>query len=70
MSGFSSGDTAWILAATSMVVLMTMGIGFFYGGMVRRENVVSMISLLFVSMVLVSLQWVLEAIASALETMC
>lgn len=59
MSGFSSGDTAWILVATSMVVLMTMGLGFFYGGMVRRKNVVSMISLSFVSMVLVSLQWVL-----------
>ncbi|WP_338252156.1 ammonium transporter [Pyrodictium abyssi] len=59
MPGFSSGDAAWILAATSMVVLMTMGLGFFYGGMVRRKNVVSMISLSFVSMVLVSLQWVL-----------
>ena len=59
MTGFSSGDTAWILAATSMVVLMTMGLGFFYGGMVRRKNVVSMVSLSFVSLALVSLQWIL-----------
>ncbi|MDD1652401.1 MAG: hypothetical protein LUO86_05135, partial [Methanomicrobiales archaeon] len=34
-----SGDTAWILAATALVMLMTPGVGFFYGGMVRRKNV-------------------------------
>nr|WP_269082815.1 hypothetical protein [Pyrodictium occultum] len=57
MAAFSSGDTAWLLASTSMVVLMTMGLGFFYGGMVRRKNAVSMIILSFVSLALVSLQW-------------
>ncbi|ALL01040.1 Ammonium transporter [Pyrodictium delaneyi] len=58
MSGFNPGDTAWILTATSMVVLMTLGLGFFYGGMVRRKNVISMVSLSFVSLALVSIQWV------------
>ncbi|RUM47420.1 MAG: ammonium transporter [Hyperthermus sp.] len=59
MGDFNTGDTAWVLMATSMVVLMTMGLGFFYGGMVRRKNVVSMISLSFISMVLVSIQWII-----------
>jgi Amt family ammonium transporter len=54
-----SGDTAWILASTALVVLMTPGVGLFYGGMVRRKSVVSMISLSFVALALVSIQWVL-----------
>jgi ammonia channel protein AmtB len=35
----NTGDTAWILAATALVMLMTPGVGFFYGGMVRKKNV-------------------------------
>jgi ammonium transporter, Amt family len=54
-----SGDTAWILAATALVMLMTPGVGFFYGGMVRRKNVISMIALAFIAFALVSIQWVL-----------
>ena len=54
-----SGDTAWILASTALVVLMTPGVGLFYAGMVRNKNVVSMIALSFVALVLVSIQWVL-----------
>jgi Amt family ammonium transporter len=54
-----SGDTAWILAATALVMLMTPGVGFFYGGMVRRKNVISMIALSFIVFALVSIQWVL-----------
>jgi Amt family ammonium transporter len=54
-----SGDTAWILASTALVVLMTPGVGLFYAGMVRRKSVVSMISLSFVALALVSIQWVL-----------
>ncbi|MDD1654302.1 MAG: ammonium transporter [Methanomicrobiales archaeon] len=54
-----SGDTAWILAATALVMLMTPGVGFFYGGMVRRKNVISMIALSFIAFALVSIQWVL-----------
>ena len=51
--------TAWVLASTAMVVLMTFGVAFFYAGLVRRKNVVSMISLGLIAIVIVSLQWVL-----------
>ncbi len=54
-----SGDTAWLLVSTAMVMLMVPGVGLFYAGMVRRKNVVSMFSLSFVVLALVSLQWVL-----------
>jgi Amt family ammonium transporter len=54
-----TGDTAWILASTALVMLMTPGVGFFYGGMVRRKNVISMIALSFIVFALVSIQWVL-----------
>lgn len=55
----SAGDTAWVLAATALVMLMTPGVGFFYGGLVRRKNIISMIALSFVSFALISVQWVL-----------
>jgi ammonium transporter, Amt family len=51
--------TAWVLAATALVMLMTPGVGFFYGGLVRRKNVISMIALAFIAFALVSIQWVL-----------
>jgi Amt family ammonium transporter len=54
-----SGATAWILAATALVMIMTPGVGFFYGGLVRRKNLISMITLSFVAFALVSIQWVL-----------
>ena len=54
-----SGDTAWVLVSTALVMLMTPGVGFFYGGMVRRKNVIAMIALSFIVFALVSIQWVL-----------
>jgi Amt family ammonium transporter len=54
-----SGDTAWILISTALVLLMTPGVGLFYGGMVRKKSVVSMLSLSFVALALISIQWVL-----------
>jgi ammonium transporter, Amt family len=54
-----SGATAWILASTALVMLMTPGVGFFYGGLVRKKNFISMITLSFVAFALVSIQWVL-----------
>jgi Amt family ammonium transporter len=54
-----SGATAWILASTALVMIMTPGVGFFYGGLVRRKNLISMITLSFVAFALVSIQWVL-----------
>jgi Amt family ammonium transporter len=54
-----SGDTAWILVSTALVMLMTPGVGLFYGGMVRKKSVVSMLSFSFVALALISIQWVL-----------
>ncbi len=55
----NAGDTAWVLASTALVMLMTPGVGFFYGGLVRRKNLVSMITLSLVAFALISVQWVL-----------
>jgi Amt family ammonium transporter len=54
-----TGTTAWILAATALVALMTPGVGFFYGGLARKKNFIAMIMLAFVAFALVSIQWVL-----------
>ena len=52
-----SGDTAWVLVSTAMVMLMIPGVGLFYGGLVRKKDVVSMIGLSFLALALVSVQW-------------
>ncbi|NYT04853.1 MAG: ammonium transporter [Methanomicrobiales archaeon] len=54
-----SGDTAFILICTALVMLMTPGVGLFYGGLVRRKNLISMFALSFVAFAVVSIQWVL-----------
>jgi Amt family ammonium transporter len=53
-----TGDTAWVLASTALVMLMTPGVGLFYGGLVRSKTVVSMIGLSFLAFAIASLQWV------------
>jgi Amt family ammonium transporter len=55
----SSGDTAWVLTASALVLLMTPGLAFFYGGLVRKKNIVSTIMYSFVSIGLVGVVWVL-----------
>jgi ammonium transporter, Amt family len=55
----NSGDTAWILISSAMVLLMTPGLAFFYGGMVRRKNVLSVLMQCFIIMCVLSIQWVL-----------
>jgi len=55
----NSGDTAWVLISSAMVLLMTPGLAFFYGGMVRRKNVLSVLMQCFIIMCVLSLQWVL-----------
>jgi len=54
-----SGDTAWLLASSALVMLMTPGVALFYGGMVRQKNVVSTITMSFAALGLVGLLWVL-----------
>ena len=58
-SAVNTGDTAWVLTAAALVMLMTPAVGFFYGGMVRSKNVVSVIKQSVVILALVSIQWVL-----------
>jgi Amt family ammonium transporter len=55
----NSGDTAWVLASTALVMLMTPGLAFFYGGMVRRKNVLGVLMQCFTVLCVLSLQWVL-----------
>jgi Amt family ammonium transporter len=54
-----TGTTAWLLTSTALVMLMTPGVGFFYGGLVRRKNFISMVALSFIVFAIVSIQWVL-----------
>ncbi|MFA4981043.1 MAG: ammonium transporter [Candidatus Omnitrophota bacterium] len=56
----NSGDTAWILMSTALVMLMTTpGLALFYGGLVRRKNVLATMMQSFFVMCLISIQWVL-----------
>jgi Amt family ammonium transporter len=55
---YNTGDTAWILVAAAMVLLMTPGLAFFYGGMVRGKNVLGMLAQNFVTMGVVSVLWI------------
>lgn len=55
----NSGDIAWVLTATALVMIMTPAVGFFYGGLVRRKNLVSTIVQCFVIFAVVSLVWAL-----------
>ncbi len=55
----NAGDTAWILVCCSLVLLMTPALAFFYGGMVRRKNILSTLTLSFIFMALIGVQWVL-----------
>ena len=53
----NSGDTAWLLVSTALVLLMTPGLAFFYGGMVRKKNVLSTLMMSFVMLAVVSVLW-------------
>ncbi len=57
--GIDKGDTAWILVSTALVMLMTPGLAFFYGGMVRKKNVLGTMMHSFFILCLISVQWVL-----------
>jgi Amt family ammonium transporter len=59
IQGINSGDTAWILVSTAFVMLMTApGLAFFYGGLVRRKNVLSTMMQSFFLLCLISIQWI------------
>ena len=63
-----SGAIAWVLASTALVMIMTPGVGFFYGGLVRKKNFIDMITLSFVAFALVSIQWVLIGYSLGIRT--
>jgi ammonium transporter, Amt family len=53
-----SGDTAWMLISSALVLLMTPGLALFYGGMVRKKNVLSTFMYSFIALAIVTVQWV------------
>jgi Amt family ammonium transporter len=55
----NSGDTAWVLASTALVLLMTPGLAFFYGGMVRTKSVLNMMMMSVITIAIVSVIWVI-----------
>jgi Amt family ammonium transporter len=54
-----TGDTAWVLVSTALVMLMTPGLALFYGGMVRGKNVLGTIMQNFIAIAIVSVQWIM-----------
>jgi Amt family ammonium transporter len=58
-AAINAGDTAWLLASAALVMLMTPALGFFYGGLVRRKNVLSTLMHSWFILALISVQWVL-----------
>src|ERR1700691_1442587 len=57
-SSINSGDVAWMLASSALVMIMTPAVGFFYGGMVSSKNVVSGLKPSVLILSLISVQWV------------
>ncbi|MEW6143071.1 MAG: ammonium transporter [Chloroflexota bacterium] len=53
----NAGDTAWVLISAALVMLMTPAVGFFYGGVAGRKNVVNILAQSFIVLCLVSIQW-------------
>ncbi|HXM18753.1 MAG TPA: ammonium transporter [Candidatus Tumulicola sp.] len=59
MLKIDAGDTAWVLASTALVMLMTPAVGFFYGGLVRKKNVLATLMHSLFILCLISVQWAL-----------
>jgi Amt family ammonium transporter len=59
MNTINAGDTAWLLISSALVLVMTPALAFFYGGMVRKKNILSTLNLSFIMMCLISVQWLL-----------
>ena len=62
-----SGDTAWMLVSTGLVLLMTPGLAFFYAGMVRRKNVLGTMMQSWILMGLVSVEWAMIGYSMAFD---
>jgi Amt family ammonium transporter len=62
---FNSADISWMLVASAMVLIMTPGLGFFYGGMVQKKNVISTILQSFIALGIISVVWVIVGFSLA-----
>jgi Amt family ammonium transporter len=65
ITNIDSGDTAWMLTATGLVLLMTPGLAFFYGGMVHQRNIISTMMQSYIAMGIVSVVWVVVGFSIA-----
>ena len=63
--GVNAGDTAWLLVSSALVLLMTPGLAYFYGGMVNNKNVISTMLQSFVAMGVISVLWVVVGFSLA-----
>ncbi len=63
-----TGDTAWLLAASALVLLMAPGLALFYGGMVRSKSVLNMMMMTFGSLAAITVLWVSSATRSRSAT--
>ncbi len=66
--GINAGDTAWMLVATALVLIMTPGLAYFYGGMVNNKNVISTMLQSFIAMGVISILWVVVGFSLAFGT--
>ncbi|HKS92985.1 MAG TPA: ammonia channel protein, partial [Tepidiformaceae bacterium] len=58
MPEINTGNTAWMLAASALVLFMTPGLGFFYGGLTRNKNVLATIMQSFIAIGVVVVVWI------------
>jgi ammonium transporter, Amt family len=63
--GIDSGDVAWMLAATALVLLMTPGLAYFYGGMIDTKNIISTMLQSFIAMGVISVLWIMVGFSLA-----
>ena len=61
----NAGSTAWVLASAALVMLMTPGLAFFYGGMVRSKSVLNMLMMNFMCLAIVGVLWCLYGFSLA-----
>src|SRR6266516_4330939 len=65
LPAIDSGSTAWMLTSSALVLLMIPGLALFYGGMVRRKNILTTMMQSFVAMAVIGVQWVVVGYALA-----
>jgi Amt family ammonium transporter len=68
MTPISPADTAWMLVATAMVLVMTPALGFFYGGMVRAKNTLNTMMMSYIALGFLGIAWVIVGYSLAFST--